>query len=188
MSEHSSTSAESAISRSRLEVLFDGIFAIAMTLLVLELKVPELADGHSRSELSRALAHDGPTFLSYLLSFWLLGVLWYRHNQLYRHIERVSRRMLALQLLQLATAAFIPFCAALVGRYPGNPLSLVVYSGCIMVCQWASAAYWLVATRTGAVKAHLDPSEYRAQGRRNLRSSLAVTAIFIYGLVVMLVH
>lgn|SRR5512140_300348 len=175
-----------AISRARLEVLFDGIFAIAMTILVLELKVPDLADRHSVDELGRYLAQDAPTFISYLLSFTLLGVLWYRHNQIYRYVERVSRRMLALQLLQLATAAFIPFCAALMGRYPTNPLSTVVYSGCIMIYQWTSAAYWIVAGRVGALRPDVDRSEYRAQRRRNLRAVLAVTAIFLYSLFVVI--
>jgi uncharacterized membrane protein len=184
VNEHNSPSTESAISRSRLENLFDGIFAIAMTILVLELKVPELADRYSVTEMSRFLAHNAPTFISYLLSFSLLGMFWYQHNKLYRHIERVSRGMLALQLLQLATAAFFPFSAALIGRYPMNPLSLIIYSGCVMVYQWTSATYWLVAKRSGGIRPDLDPSEYRAQRRRNLVRSIAMTAIFIYSLAV----
>ena len=60
------------ISRSRLEFLVDGVFAIALTILVLELKVPELADRRSVPELGQALAHEAPTFLSYLGGFVLL--------------------------------------------------------------------------------------------------------------------
>src|SRR5438094_5500342 len=75
----------SVISKSRLEMLFDGVFAIAMTILVLELKVPELVNIRSVDELRRALVHQAPTFFSYLLSFSVLGMFWYRHNNLYRH-------------------------------------------------------------------------------------------------------
>jgi len=183
LSEISSTShPRPAISRARLEVLFDGIFAIAMTLLVLELKVPDLADRRSVRELGQALLHDGPTFLSYLLSFWMLGMLWYRHNQMYRQIERISRRMLVLQLSQLALAAFFPFCAALEGRYPMNPLALTIYSGCILLYSWTSMLYWHVAWTVGAVRPELDRTEYLAARRRILRGSLMLTLIFGYAL------
>src|SRR5258708_15922983 len=96
----------SAVSKDRLEFLFDGIFAIAMTILVLELKVPELNDRRSVSELAHALAHHAPTFGSYLLSFWLLRIFWYRHNQPYHHILVITHCMLAIHLLQPASLSF----------------------------------------------------------------------------------
>jgi uncharacterized membrane protein len=185
VSDASSPHPPSAISRARLEVLFDGIFAIAMTLLVLELKVPDLADRHSVQELATALRHDGPTFGSYLLSFWMLGMLWYRHNQMYRHIERISRRMLVLQLFQLALAAFFPFCAGLEGRYPMNPLALVVYSGCITLYGWTSLLYWTVAWRVGAIRPELGRAEYLALRQRNIRGVIVLTGICGYSLYMM---
>ena len=171
------------ISRSRLEFLFDGIFAIAMTILVLELKVPELADRRSVAELARALAHDAPTFFSYVLSFWVLGLLWYRHNQHYRHVRHVTPGMLALHLIQLAMAASFPFCAALLGRYLINNLSVAVYAGNLMTFQWAALAEWLVAERAGAISPELDPADYRRYRRRNLRGCLAASALFVVYLV-----
>src|SRR2546425_3417736 len=88
--------AVSVVSRSRLEMLFDGVFAIAMTILVLELKVPELVDVRSVDELRRSLVHQAPTFFSYLLSFAVLGMFWYRHNRQYRHFRVINSGMLAL--------------------------------------------------------------------------------------------
>jgi uncharacterized membrane protein len=170
------------ISKSRLEFLFDGIFAIAMTILVLELRVPELADRHSVAELARALAHDAPTFGSYLLSFLMLGVFWYRHNHQYRHLEFVSKTMLALHLVGLAAAAFFPFCAGLLGRYPTNALSVVVYLGCVMVYFWASFANWLAASRAGAISPEMPEAEYRRARRRALRSCMVVSVLFALNL------
>src|SRR6266511_3835422 len=137
----------SVITKSRLEFLFDGVFAIAMTILVLELKVPELADRHSIPELAAALAHGLPTFVSWLLSFVVLGMFWYRHNHQYRHYQRITHGMLVLHFVQLAAAAFFPFCAALFGRYSFNPLAGLFYVSSIFVYAFASLANWVVAER-----------------------------------------
>jgi uncharacterized membrane protein len=167
------------ISRARLEMLFDGIFAIAMTILVLELKVPEeLADRRSVAELAHALAHSAATFGSYLLSFAMLGMLWYRHNVFYRHLRHVTRGMLVLHFVQLAMAAFFPFCAAMLGRYPANSLPLVFYAGCIMLYVWAMLATWLLAHRVGAINPQLDAAGYAAIRTRIVRSCIIITVLF----------
>ncbi len=169
---------QSAVSKARLEFLFDGIFAIAMTILVLELKVPELNEPKSVHELGHALLHHAPTFGSYLLSFIMLGVFWYRHNNQYRHYILITRPMLILHLIQLAAAAFFPFCAALFGRYPTNPLSMVIYTGCVFVYGWTTFANWLVAKKHGAFAATYPEDDYLKTRRRTLRGCLAISAMF----------
>ena len=151
----------SAISKGRLEFLYDGIFAIAMTILVLELKVPELNDRHSIGELAHALAHHGPTFASYLLSFLMLGIFWSRHNHDYRHFHRITYPMLVMTLVQLAAAAFFPFCAAMLGRYPQNRL-----------------ATWVVAKRSGTFGADFPLTDYLRTRNRILRGCLVLLAMF----------
>jgi len=167
----------SAISKGRLEMLVDGVFAIAMTILVLELKVPELADVRSSRELTRALSHEAPTFFSYLLSFAILGVFWFRHNHQYRHFRVITSAMLALHFVQLAAAAFFPFSAALYGRYPMNPGSIVVYLGCVTVYAWAAFATLLVARRSGALSEEMTPELYAKSHRRFLRWCLMMTVL-----------
>jgi uncharacterized membrane protein len=171
-------SSPSAISKGRLEFLYDGIFAIAMTILVLELKVPELTDHHSISELGHALAHHAPTFGSYLLSFLMLGIFWSRHNHDYRHFHRITNVMLVMTLVQLATAAFFPFCAALLGRYPQNRLTFVVYVGCVLVLMWSRLATWVVAKRSGAIAADFPLDDYLRTRNRILRGCLVLLGIF----------
>jgi uncharacterized membrane protein len=174
------------ISRNRLEFLFDGIFAIAMTILVLELKVPELADGRSFAEMGRALAHDAPTFGSYLLSFLMLGVMWYRHNQMYRHLRFVTNGMFALHLIMLAMAAFFPFCAALLGRYPTNPFSSAIYLGCLGVYLWGALLAWIVARRVGAIEERFGLPDYFRYRRRAVVGCFAVTLLFVLRLAALL--
>lgn len=175
---HPHDEAHSAVvSRSRLEFLFDGIFAIAITLLVLDLKVPDIADRHSGQELAAQLARDLPTFGSYLLSFLVLGMFWYRHNHSFRFVRRITEPMLALHMVQMACAAFFPFCASLIGRYPTNPLSLVVYAGCIFLYVWAGLLNWIAARKAGALE--IADAEYRRMRKRQLRGCLVVTGVLI---------
>lgn len=178
MSEEHSAS-PSAISKSRLEFLYDGIFAIAMTILVLELKVPELTDRQSISELGHALKHHAPTFASYLLTFLMLGIFWSRHNHDYRHFHRITYPMLGTSLLQLATAAFFPFCAAMIGRYPQNKLAYLIYVGCILVLMWSRLATWIMAKRGGTFPADFPESDYLRVRNRILRGGAALLAMFV---------
>ena len=172
------TSTLTAISKNRLEFLFDGIFAIAMTILVLELKVPELIDRQSINELSVALMQKAPTFASYLLSFVMLGILWYRHNQHYHHFIMITKAMFTLHLIQLAAAAFFPFCAALIGQYPGNVISFFFYIGCILVYTWASLLNWVVAKRFGAITNEISETGYKDIRTRLLRACLIISILF----------
>jgi uncharacterized protein (TIGR02246 family) len=170
------------ISRSRLEMLVDGVFAIAMTILVLDLRVPDLTDMHSIPELARALVRQAPTFVSYLLSFIVLGMFWFRHNQQYRHYRSISGAMLALHFVMLAAAASFPFCAALVGRYAPNPLTVTIYLTCIVVYAWTATATWIVAKRSGSLSEELPEAAYLRSRKRAIRSSVVVSALLVINL------
>jgi len=167
------------ISRSRLEMLFDGVFAIAMTLLVLELKVPEIDDRRNSAALLLALRHEAATFFSYLLSFAILGVFWWRHNHAYHYFRTITSKMLFLHFVQLAAAAFFPFTAAMYGRYPTNPTAVAVYVACAGTYFWASFANLVVAKRDGALSDDLTPEAYGKMRRRGLRAALLMSGMFV---------
>ena len=174
---------ESAISRSRVEFLFDGVFAIAITILVLELRVPELTNHRSSAELARGLSQYATTFGSYLLSFFVLGSFWYRHNHHYRYFSTITVPILVLHFVQLAAAAFFPFCAALFGRYPFNPLAASIYVSCVLVFQLASLAAWVVGWREGAMSPELTPEVYRHSRRRMVRTAGVAGALLAFYIV-----
>jgi uncharacterized membrane protein len=173
-------SSPQVVSKSRLEFLFDGIFAIAMTILVLDLKVPELADRHSITELWKHLAQHVGTFFSYFFSFGMLGVLWYSHNRQFRHLQHVTPKIVFFLLLQLSMAAFFPFCAGTFGHYPTNYLAMTLYSGCILVYMACTATVWFVARRSGALEPELSNSNYRQFLRRNLRGLSVISVFFLF--------
>jgi uncharacterized membrane protein len=111
---------------SRLEAFSDGVFAIAGTLLVLELRVPA-----ETTELSTALVRLWPAYAAYLVSFLTIGIIWVNHHTLLEHCKRVDRRFLYLNLLLLIAVGIVPFPTALVGQYilspDGATAALVVY-------------------------------------------------------------
>jgi uncharacterized membrane protein len=169
----------SLISRNRLEFLFDGVFAISMTILVLELKVPELSNRRSVAEMGENLLHYGHSFLSYILSFIMLGILWYNHNNYYQYLQQITKSIFSFTLLQLAAAAFFPFCAALFGRYPINHLSIVIYLGCIMVYLWSCLIQWFLAKRQSVLVPQLTSATYIQIRKGNMIGSIITTAMFL---------
>jgi uncharacterized membrane protein len=112
----------------RSEALTDGIFAVAMTLLVIELKLPEHGLVHSADQLAGALADLLPKALSWALSFFVLAVFWIGHHRVFACVRRTDGQLIALNLLQLAAVSLMPFSSALSGEYGTVLLSQVVFS------------------------------------------------------------
>ena len=103
--------------KGRLEAFSDGVFAIAITLLVIEIAVPVHAGGH----LLSALFHERPVYLAYFIAFMSIGIVWIEHNALTEALERVDSGFLRLNLLLLLLVAFLPYPARVMQEY----LSLV---------------------------------------------------------------
>jgi TMEM175 potassium channel family protein len=106
----------------------DGLFAIAMTLLVVAITVPNLEDGDSISDLADGLSDLTPDFVSFFISFAVIGRYWLAHHQFVSKLEEMDQAILGLNLLYLAFIAFLPFPTALLGEYFENPLSIVIYA------------------------------------------------------------
>ena len=112
----------------RLEALTDGIYAVAMTLLVIELKLPEHAGAASSGELVEALVDLSPKIVSWVVSFFVLGFFWVGHHRAFAHVRRADGPLVALNLAQLACVSLMPFSSALSGEHGGAFVSQVVYS------------------------------------------------------------
>ena len=130
---------------ARVEAFSDGVFAIAITLLVLELKVPhELTSAGLKS----ALIGEWPSFVAYCVSFVTIGIMWINHHRLFRLIRRVNDGLLAANGLLLLTISVVPFPTALVSAYlnhDGDRLSAAVYCGWAVVIAISFNILWRYA-------------------------------------------
>lgn len=99
---------------ARLETLADGVFAIVMTLLVFELRIPELP-GAAAADLWAAVVLLGPSLLSFIVSFLVLGVYWVGHHSQFQHIRRADQTLLWLNILFLMCVSLVPFSAGMLG-------------------------------------------------------------------------
>ncbi|GAB4432996.1 MAG: TMEM175 family protein [Turneriella sp.] len=122
-----------SFSKTRVEAFSDGIFAIIVTLLVLEIKVPHITDGASIPQLAQQLVHLLPKFVSWLISFLTVCVIWVNHHRIFAQVGRVNHRLFWLNAILLLWVSFVPFPTALMGDYPLNSLAVLLYGG-VMSC------------------------------------------------------
>ena len=113
----------------RLLTFTDGVFAIIITILVLELEVPDLAAGNS---LRDALSDIRPTFVAFIISFLLVGMYWVWHRSAFAQVRYVDLNTMWLNLLFLFPVAMIPFGASLLGEYEGDATALHFY-GAVLI-------------------------------------------------------
>jgi uncharacterized membrane protein len=155
---------------ARVLALSDGVFAIIITLLVLEVHVPELAQGQS---LTQALAEIRPSFTAFVISFILAGMYWVGHRDLFALIRRTDRGLVWLSILYLLPLCLLPFGAGLLGRYEEEPAALRIYGLLLVAVAVMRAVIWLYATnRPHLLWRRLDHRQRRAGLALNLYPGL----------------
>jgi uncharacterized membrane protein len=107
--------AETEVTTHRVESFSDGVFAIAITLLILEIKVPLFGGGNSR-DLASALLGLWPSYFGYVFSFVMIGIHWIQHHYVFKLYERSDHNFALLNMLYLMTIAFVPFPTAVLAR------------------------------------------------------------------------
>jgi uncharacterized membrane protein len=128
-----SAAGATGLTKHRLEALTDGIFAVAMTLLVIELKIPETAHVQTEQQLLDALVHLIPKFIAWLISFFVLAIFWVSHHRLFHFVHHVDAKLSWLTIGYLACVSLMPFSSALTGEYGGALSSQIFYSGNMML-------------------------------------------------------
>ena len=156
---------------SRIEAFSDGVFAIAITLLVIEIGVPHLGDEPEGTTLVGALVDRWPSYLGYVISFLVIGTVWANHHNRFRFIVRSDHVLLFLNTLFLMCVAFIPFPTALLAEYVREPeqrtTAVAVYSGTLAVTAIFFTALWLYAANNyRLVDWSLSPALLRSMTRR----------------------
>jgi uncharacterized membrane protein len=115
------------MSKDRLEIFSDAVFAIMLTLLVLELHVPEIADHSSLAQYANAMAPLVPKFISFVLTFVLICIHWVNHHYFFRHIRNVPITVVWLNNLFLLWVCFLPFPTAMLGDHPTDQFPVLLY-------------------------------------------------------------
>ncbi len=168
----------------RIEAFSDGVFAIAITLLIIEIGVPHLEDEPPGTTLPQALVGLWPSYLGYVISYLQIGVIWANHHNRFRFIERSDHGLLFLNILFLMCVAFIPFPTALLAEYLERTASEretagVIYAGTLAVTAVFFTLLWLYAAANRLVDRNLDPSLVRAMTRRYLLGTVAYLLVFV---------
>jgi uncharacterized membrane protein len=134
----------------RVEAFSDGVFAIAITLLVLELKVPPVAATTSRQALLDALLRLWPSFAAFLTSFSAILIMWMNHHGVFRMVRKVSGPFLAANGLLLLAVTFVPFPTAVLATHvlgPSSTIAAAFYCGTYVLVSISYNALWGAATR-----------------------------------------
>jgi uncharacterized membrane protein len=145
----------------RLEAFSDGVFAIAITLLVLEIRVPPAEDMADPKTLISALGALWPSYVGYLISFVTIGIIWANHHNLFRLVARVSHGLVLANLLLLLTVGFVPFPTALLAatlETPSAQIGVLVYAATFVAVAIAFNVLWYeIRTRRGVLRADVEP-------------------------------
>ncbi|MDE2583337.1 MAG: DUF1211 domain-containing protein [Rhodospirillales bacterium] len=150
----------------RIAALSDGIFAVAMTLLVLDLRVPVAAAIHGEAGLERALASLAPHLLVYLMSFMTLGIFWVGQQTQLNHLARADRDLAWIHLGFLFAVTLTPFSTGLIGSFIADWIALAVYWGNIVLLGAGLFASWRYATRAGLIRPDTPADIHCAMERR----------------------
>jgi uncharacterized membrane protein len=146
---------------NRILAFTDGLFAIAMTLLVVDLAVPVLHHDSSVHELADQLNNEKEKFISFFISFAVIGRYWLAHHAFFSQLARMDRPLIALNLLYLAFIAFLPFPTALLGEYFANPLSVVIYAVNVAIVSGMEVVLFSRAQNHGLLEKKLPRDVYR---------------------------
>jgi uncharacterized membrane protein len=159
----------------RLIFFSDAVFAIAITVLVLDIHLPPGGDTADNSQLLLMLTGLWPKYFAYVLSFWVIGLYWISHHRKFLIIKRFDNRLLRLNLLLLMVIAFIPFPTAVVSEN-GNRTATIFYALIMALGGLLVFFLWWHAVRNHNL---VDPRLDKEFLRREVAAPLATAGIFV---------
>lgn len=171
----------------RISALIDGIFAIVMTILVLDIKVPHEMGSFKQVNIEQFLTGHFQDIIVYMIVFITLGYLWYVHHNQSHYIQHTDRNHLWISILTLMFIALIPFSSSLVNKFPKDSIAECFLAGNMFIVGLLNYAGWTYATnRNRLVGENISHSTIITEKRRllifPLVSIAAITIAFIYPL------
>lgn len=155
----------------------DAVFAIAMTLLVLQVAIPI---GTDQAQLRDKVAELRPQMISFAISFVVIGYYWIAHHRLVSHLRSLNGTFLWLNVIYLGIVAFFPFPTSLMGEFASEPLSLVLYASTAAVLSGMEVVLVLIAHRGGLMRKHWPPEILRY----NVIASTVPVVVFLASIAV----
>jgi uncharacterized membrane protein len=149
-----------------MEAFSDGVFAIAITLLVLEVGVPDGSEG----DLLGAVLDQWPVYLAYLVSFSTIGAVWLEHSVMTDFLERATSALIRLNLLLLLVVSFLPFPTRLLGEYAGADeaarVAVTIYGLNLLLVAVVVSLFWRYAVRENLIRSDVAPETVRTLTKR----------------------
>ena len=158
----------------RIIFFSDAVFAIAITILALEIRLHNVDSSFTEKELTHALLTIWPKYLGYGIGFMTIGVLWMSHHRKFRFIQRYDRNLMWLNLILLMFVAFIPFSTSIISEY-GNRTSTIFYAIVVSIASLASLCLWWYASNNSRL---IDNNLDLRHIHHETQVSLAVFIIF----------
>ena len=151
----------------RLEAFSDGVFAVAITLLVIDLKVPQLSGAPTAGELARELASQWASYVAFLISFATILIMWVSHHNLFKLIDKLNTPFMFANGFLLLLVTVVPFPTALVSQYlqsEAATTACVAYSGLFVFISIAyNILWWSAAYRHHLLRADITPAFIRSR-------------------------
>lgn len=161
-------------SKERTEFFSDAVFAIIITLLVLEIKVPHIAEHTSSDELLHTLKEMAPKIVSWVVSFFFIAVMWIQHHNVFRMAVKIDYGTVWINHLFLLMLSFIPFPTALMGEYPHNRPAVLLFG---LVATLASLMQ--IFLYRNIAKNHLQPHYDKDAVLKNVRRSFILAPLLL---------
>ena len=167
----------------RLETLVDGIFAIAMTLLVLALAVPDITGPLSNTAVQNSLYSLIPSFYTLVMSFILLALFWSNHHRAFHKIDEMNTPLLWINVIWLLFIVLVPFSASLTGKYGEFPISHIIFNLNMLGIALFLGLNWYYATKKNFIDEKVSPRDITVTIRTNVLfiviSLLALSLSFV---------
>ncbi|MDB5203701.1 MAG: hypothetical protein JWQ27_3110 [Ferruginibacter sp.] len=145
----------------RMILFSDAVFAIVITLMAIEIKIPETSEKLRGALLEQELVHLLPVVLAYIVSFFFIGMIWFQHLKVFSVVKDYDKGLVVRNLLLLFFIGLFPFCASIITRSKGTPVAFFIYFGIILCCiitQYFLQHYILI--KKPALRASTDLKEH----------------------------
>jgi uncharacterized membrane protein len=170
--------------KNRLETISDGIFAIVMTLLILDVRLPENVSVSSNAELLNALVVISPKIISFAVSFFIIAGFWVGHHFIFTLVNKVTGLFLWINILYLLAISFLPFPTSILAQNSDNFVALCFYALNLIVCGgFHTLMFWLIYKNENIRKHTVKPADVKKYFISGLFGTLSNVVAILFGLI-----